>query len=84
MNVIFNKDGFPLTIQANPDDLFADVCYKYTQKIDVKDGSTLSFFYNTIKIPYDSFKSLYELNIPNGGIINVLSGNAPNFGNFGN
>ena len=84
MNVIFNKDNFSLTIQANADDLFADVCYKYTQKIGVNDGSNLSFFYNSTKIPFDSFKSLYELNIPNGGIINVLSGNVSNFGNFGN
>ena len=84
MNVIFNKDNFSLTIQAQADDMFSEVCFKYMQKIGINDGSNLSFFYNTIKIPYDSFKSLSELNIPNGGIINVLSGNVPNFGNFGN
>ena len=84
MNIKFIKEGYPITIQAQADDMFSEVCYKYMQKIGINDGSNLSFFYNTIKIPYDSFKSLSELNIPNGGIINVLSGNAPNFGNFGN
>ena len=84
MNIKFIKEGYPITIQAQADDMFSEVCFKYTQKIGINDASNLSFFYNTTKIPFDSFKSLSELNIQNGGIINVLSGNVSNFGNFGN
>ena len=84
MNIKFIKEGFPLTIQANSDETFADVCSKYMLKIGAEDGNNLSFFYNSTKIPYDSSQSLNDLGIENEGIINVLTGNSSNFGNQGN
>ena len=75
MNIKFNKEGNTITIQAQPEDLFAEVCFKYMQKLGINNVNNLSFFYNITNIPYDSFKSLSELGIPNGGVIKVQSGN---------
>ena len=84
MNVQFIKDNFPIQIQVNSNDLFCEVAGKYMQKAGITDPNAVSFFFNNTKLRYDSYKDMNELGFYNNAVINVLSPNAINPGNFGN
>lgn len=84
MNLQFIKDGFPITMQVKTDELFPEVVNRYLQKVGINDPNSVSFFFNTTKLKYNSFKDLNELGLYNNAVINVISGNAGNSGNTGN
>ena len=78
MNIQLCKNGFPIQMQVNPDDLFFEVASKYAVKLGLNgDYQNLEFYYNNQKLVPDSGKSLSEYQMYNGSIINVFEKGKP-------
>ena len=73
MNIQFYKDGFPLTMQVQQDDLLFEVASKYSVKIGLNGViDNLNFYFNNQPLYPNSGKSLSEYQIYNGAVINVF------------
>ena len=73
MNIQFFKNGFPLSMQVNQDDLFYEVATKYSIKLGLNgEIGNLLFYYNNTQLFPDSGKSLSEYQMSSGAIINVF------------
>ena len=80
LTIQFYKDGSSLMMQVASNDLFAEVVLRYTQKLGISEDELkkLKFFYNLKELGLNDGKSLYEHNISNNSIIQVISGNNSN------
>ena len=73
MNIQFYKDGSPLSMQVQKDDLLFEVACRYSVKIGLNgELGNLNFYFNGQQIYPDCGKSLSEYQIYNGAIINVV------------
>ena len=77
ISVQFYKDGSPLTMQVNQDDNFAEVAFRYLQKLGLNDVGNLKFYFNNKPLGLFDGKSLNENGIYNNAVIQVTSGAPP-------
>ena len=73
ININISKDGTTTTLQANPDNLFAEVALNYFGMINYN-GTDYNFYYNKKKLSLDDAKTLAELQLFNNVIIEFTSG----------
>ena len=71
MNIFFYLNGQNINIQSKSDDLFAEVAFKYMNKVG-KQNEELKFFYNSQELILTSGKTLSEYKIINGARIDVV------------
>ena len=71
IHIIFNFNENIILVPATSDMLFAEVVFKYSQKIG-GGMENLKFFYNSQELSRDSCKTLSEYNLRNMSIINVV------------
>ena len=74
INIQFVKDGSPLFIQANSNDLIAEVVMKYLQKIGMANEGNLKFFYNSKQLGLYDGKTLSDYQMYNNATIQVTTG----------
>ena len=70
--ISFIKDRNIINIEAKGEILFAELIYKYLNKSGLKNPEEYNFIYNSLLIEFNSYKTLNELNIINGGQIVVV------------
>ena len=73
VTITFQKDGRSINIQGNQSDMLAEISLKYGQKVGINDFSKFNFLHNSKSLNPSTFKSLAELGIYNGAVINVVS-----------
>ena len=78
----FVKDGSPLFMQANSDDLFAEVVMRYLQKLGLNEVGNLKFFFNSKQLSLTDGKALNEHQMYNNATIQVTTGLPPQMNNF--
>ena len=71
LNIFFTLNGQNINIQANSNDLFAEVAMKYMQKVG-KVGEDLKFFFNSQELVPNSGKTLADYRITNQARIDVV------------
>ena len=75
INVIFNKSGKTITMQAKTDMMFAELAMKYAQKVGVDlDKDQIKFIFNSMELVTGTHKDLGELGIINMAKIDVVVG----------
>ena len=84
INVQFYKDGQPLIMQVNQDDIFPEIVLRYIQKLGLNDPSNLKFYFKSKQLSLNDPKTLVEHQIYNNAVIQVTSGALPQMNNFGN
>ena len=72
MNVVFSNAGKNILIQANSEDMFAEIVNKYCVKSGLSENDKPKFFVNGKEIPFSSCKTLHDLQINDNGRIEVV------------
>ena len=70
LTLIFVCNGTQILIQANSDDLFAEVAFRYLQKVVISED--YKFFFNSRELKPNSYKTLAELKMKNYSRIDVV------------
>ena len=73
LTLSFKKDGRSINIQALQTEMLAEVSLKYCQKVGINDISKYTYMLNSKPLSPSTYKSLAELGIYNGAVINVVS-----------
>ncbi len=71
LNVVFILNGQNIIMQAKSDEMFADLAYKYVQKVG-KAQENPKFFFNGRELVLTSGKTLAEYSINNNSKIDVV------------
>ena len=72
MNIIFLFENRGIALQANLDELFAEVAFRYLKKIN-RNKEDLKFIFNSIELKPESGKTLGEYNLRDMSKIEVIS-----------
>ena len=72
INIIFLFENRGIALQANLDELFAEVAFRYLKKIN-RNKEDLKFIFNSIELKPESGKTLGEYNLRNMSKIQVIS-----------
>ena len=72
VNVVFSFEGKNILIQANHDDMFAEIVNRYCTKSGITEKDKPKFFVNGKEIPYTSYHSLSDLQINDNAKIEVV------------
>ena len=68
-SVFFMKDGMTFPLQVQENDIFAEIAYNYCTANQI--NTEVHFFFNSVEIKPDSFRSAKELGFYNGAMIFV-------------
>ena len=71
LNVFFSLNGKHINMQAKSDDMFADLAFRYMQKMGIAQESP-KFFFNGRELSLNSAKSLAEYKINDQSKIDVV------------
>ena len=83
MTIQFWKNGQSMSMQVMSTELFAVVALRYMEKLGLTNDASLKFFYNNEQISLEAGKTINELKMFNGSIVQVTSGNQqPQMMNF--
>ena len=72
INIIFQSTNVNIALQANLDELFAEVAFRYLKKIN-SNKEDFKFIFNSIELKPESGKTLGEYNLRNMSKIQVIS-----------
>ena len=78
INIIFLFENRGIALQANLDELFAEVAFRYLKKIN-RNKEDLKFIFNSIELKPESGKTLGEYNLRDMSRIQVISISHYNF-----
>ena len=70
-HIKFNFDGKITKIEAHPDDLFAEIAFKYLELMNINMNEDLYFLYNAIELNLNDGKSLREYQMISGSEVFV-------------
>lgn len=74
INICFIKDGASIKMQVKSDMMFAELVFKYINKLGINNIQDYSFIHNSKPLNPNSYKSLQDLYLNDGAQIRVVSG----------
>ncbi len=72
INVFFTLNGKNINMQANSNDMFAELALRYMQKAGIQEQDAPKFFFSSRELILSSAKTLAEYNIHNNAKIDVV------------